>query len=110
MSRVNLRRSLGRVRFKGAVPEPAGRRAVPEDARCAAWASGSLLPGPPGPDPGSSDPRPTRVPISGTPLRDPPLPFRAPGAQTSSALGTSALWSPHPTPPHRALAALVLRR
>ena len=48
MSRVNLRRSLGRVRFKGAVPEPAGRRAVPEDARCAAWASGSLLPGPPG--------------------------------------------------------------
>lgn len=107
--RVNLCRSLGRVRFKGAVPEPAGGRSrktrVARPGR-----RDPCSPAPPGPDPRSSDPRPHRVPISGTPLRDPPLPFPAPGAQTSTALGTSALWSPHPTPPHRALAALVLDR
>lgn len=105
--RVNLCRSLGRVRFKGAVPEPAGGRS--RKTRFARpGRRDPCSPAPPGPDPRSSDPRPLWVPISGTPLRDPPLPFPAPGAQTSSALGTSALWSPHPTPPHRALAALVL--
>ena len=105
--RVNLCRSLGRVRFKGAVPEPAGGRS--RKTRFARpGRRDPCSPAPPGPDPRSSDPRPLWVPISGTPLRDPPLPFPAPGAQTSSALGTSALWSPHPTPPHRARAALVL--
>lgn len=101
--RVSLSRSLGRGRFKGAVPEPAGGRSRKTRVARPGRRDPSS-PAPPSPRFPVLRPPTPLVPIPGPPLRDPPLSFPAPGAQTSSALGTSALWSPHPTPPHRALA------